>query len=111
MPAHIDRIATIESPHAVRARIQRFDTLTWQQKIAVVLGLTLAIALAVGLLILSFSLAIILLPVVVVVILIARWRFNRALAEAERQANAEEARRHGRIIEAEFEVVDDERRP
>ena len=97
-----------------QSRLDAFGALTWRQRFGVVIGLTVAIALALGLIILSFSLAIILLPIVVIAILIARWRLKRAIAEAERQAGrpAEEpASSRGRIIDAEFEIVEDRSGP
>jgi hypothetical protein len=93
-----------------QSRLDQFGALTWRQRFGVIIGLTVTIALALGLIVLSFSLAIILLPIVVVLILVARWRLRRAMAEVKRQVGepgADRAPSNARIIDAEFEVVDD----
>ncbi len=92
-----------------RFYLSRFSALNWRQRLSVIGGLTVAIALAIGLIILSLTLALILLPVVAIALFVARLRLNRALAEAARRGD-QPSKPGVRVIDAEFEVVDDNQR-
>jgi uncharacterized membrane protein len=85
------------------SRLQ-FRNMNWRSRIGLFIGAALAIALAVALVVLSLGLALILLPIVAIALLIGRWRFNRLMAEARRQANQP---RPTRTIEVDYTRVDD----
>jgi len=87
----------------VQFRQVQISRMTWRGKVGLAVGIALALALAIALIVLAFGLALILLPIVAIGLLIGRWRFNKMMAEAERErADA------GRTIEIEYTAVDDE---
>jgi hypothetical protein len=86
-----------------------FSRLGWRGQIGLVLTVALGVAAAVALVIVSIGLALVLIPVVAIALLIGRWRLNKAMTAA---AQAYEQRRRetsGRVIEADYAVVDDKR--
>jgi ABC-type transport system involved in cytochrome bd biosynthesis fused ATPase/permease subunit len=83
----------------------QFRQMNWRTRIGIFVGAALAIALAAALVVLSLGLALILLPVVAIALLIGRWRFNKLMAEARRQAS--QSRPAARTIEVEYSHIDD----
>lgn len=82
----------------------RMPSLGWRG----ILGLTLAIAAGIALIVLSLGLAIVLIPVVALAVLIGRWRLNRVLRDQPQPSD--DGRKPGRIIEAEYTVIEDRNR-
>lgn len=87
-------------------RYQQFEIrqVGWRGTLGMILAAALGLGIVAALVVLSLGLAIVLLPVVAVLALIAWFRWRKIIATA-REAN----RSHGvRIIETEYEVVDDD---
>ena len=74
-----------------------------------ILGIAAALAIGIALIVLSLGLAIVLVPIVALAIVLGRWRLKRSLgATPETPAESREA--PGRIIEAEYSVIEDRNR-
>ena len=74
-----------------------------------ILGIAAALAIGIALVVLSIGLAIVLVPVVALAIVLGRWRLKRVLAAAA-ETPPESREPAGRIIEAEYSVIEDRNR-
>jgi len=80
----------------------------WRGTLGMILATALALGIVAALVVLSLGLAIVLLPVVAVLALIGWFRWRKIVAAAAREEAGRGSR--VRIIETEYQVVDDDRR-
>lgn len=80
----------------------------WRARIGLALSMALGLGLAAAFVLLSIGIAIVLLPAVGVALGIGWWRWRKMTAALREQAARERRRPEaGRIIEAEYRVLDD----
>ena len=80
----------------------------WRGTLGAILAAALGLGLVAAIVVLSLGLAIVLLPVIAVIALIGWFRWRKVIAAARDQA--ERSPGGGRIIETEYQVVDEDRR-
>jgi high-affinity Fe2+/Pb2+ permease len=85
--------------------------MSWGMRIAAALGMALAVGLAVAFVVLSIGIAILLLPVIAVLAAIGWWRWRKIAAAMREQQMREGPPPAFQVIEADYEVIDDDRRP